>query len=203
MTRIASLFALPSLALAFTLARPTALSATPWDADAAPPLDAAARALGAQPWTWEPLPDAEAVCLDGSQYGVVTCVGAGPIKTTYINIQGGGCESRGAARRGAAWRNAARRGAARRGATWRSAALCGSARPKLQRRRTFVAHLMRLPAFTWRRRPHRARLVFLCAQGATTRRTASAALSLRSAPRRRGPGTPRSRAARRRRVWRT
>ena len=133
MTRIASLFALPSLALAFTLARPTALSATPWDADAAPPLDAAARALGAQPWTWEPLPDAEAVCLDGSQYGVVTCVGAGPIKTTYINIQGGGCESRprrlvacaGAhsLAKSAAWRGAARRGVAQRGAARRCAAV--------------------------------------------------------------------------------
>ena len=143
MTRIASLFALPSLALAFTLARPTALSAMPWDADAAPPRDAAARALGAVPWTWEPLPDVEAVCLDGSQYGVVTCVGAGPIKTTYINIQGGGCESRSrrlvacagahsltnsAARRSVAWRGLARRGVARRGAarhdaTWRYAAV--------------------------------------------------------------------------------
>ena len=83
--------ALAAPALAFTLARPTALSATPWDADTAPPLAPATRALGATPWTWEPLADTEAVCLDGSQYGLVTCIGAGPIKTTYINIQGGAC----------------------------------------------------------------------------------------------------------------
>jgi hypothetical protein len=146
--RLIALFATPSLALAFTLARPTALSATPWDADAAPPLDAATRALGAQPWTWEPLPDAEAVCLDGSQYGLVTCIGAGPIKTTYINIQGGGCESpqavtpssrygcalpaaaaldgnavgRGCVCAHVARRGVVRRGVARRGAAWRGAA---------------------------------------------------------------------------------
>lgn len=85
LARSVALAALTALAAApargFELARPSALSARPYAAEDAPPLSARARALGAVPWTWEPLPDTEAVCLDGSQYGLVTCVGAGPIKT--------------------------------------------------------------------------------------------------------------------------
>ena len=43
----------------------------------------------ANPWTWEPLAGTDAVCLDGSQYGVVSCVSpSGPMKTAYIEIQG-------------------------------------------------------------------------------------------------------------------
>lgn len=81
----------PLAATAFLLARPTPQSARPWDAESSAPLTLAAREAGAaQPWAWEPLPDAEAVCLDGSQYGLVNCIGSGPIKTVYISIQGGG-----------------------------------------------------------------------------------------------------------------
>ena len=74
---------------AFLLARPTPFTQTPWDAESNPPLTREMRALGAGPWRWEPLPDAEAVCLDGSQYGLVTCFGSGPIKTIYVSIEGG------------------------------------------------------------------------------------------------------------------
>jgi hypothetical protein len=43
----------------------------------------------ANPWSWEPLTGTDAVCLDGSQYGVVSCVSpSGPMKTAYIEIQG-------------------------------------------------------------------------------------------------------------------
>jgi len=43
----------------------------------------------ATPWSWEPLTGTDAVCLDGSQYGVVSCVSpSGPMKTAYIEIQG-------------------------------------------------------------------------------------------------------------------
>jgi len=40
--------------------------------------------------SWEPLPDPTALCLDGSQYGLLTCVGDGPIVNFTIGIQGGG-----------------------------------------------------------------------------------------------------------------
>ena len=81
---LAALAAAPP-ASAFLLARPTAATATPWDAESNGALAAAG---GGAPWAWEPLPDPLAVCLDGSQYGLVTCIGAAP-KTFYISIQGG------------------------------------------------------------------------------------------------------------------
>jgi hypothetical protein len=43
----------------------------------------------ASPWAWEPLTGTDAVYLDGSQYGVVSCVFPDqPMKTAYIEIQG-------------------------------------------------------------------------------------------------------------------
>lgn len=44
----------------------------------------------ARSYAWEPLPDPLAVCLDGSQYGLVTCIGTGPIKNWTLSFQGGG-----------------------------------------------------------------------------------------------------------------
>jgi len=67
----------PAPSSAFLLARPTRDSPTPWFAETSAAVGAGAGAA----WRWEPLPDPMAVCLDGSQYGLVTCIGAAPIKT--------------------------------------------------------------------------------------------------------------------------
>jgi hypothetical protein len=74
----------------FVLPSATEHTRTPWDAESNPPLTPELAARGAVPWTWEPLPDTSAVCLDGSQYGLVVCGGAGPYTTVTINLQGGG-----------------------------------------------------------------------------------------------------------------
>ena len=85
LTALLLLILAPAAASAFVLARPTRDSPTPWFAETSGAVGA-----GATPWAWEPLPDKLAVALDGSQYGLVTCIGAAPIKTVYISIQGGG-----------------------------------------------------------------------------------------------------------------
>ena len=61
------------------------LTGMPWDAESSPPLTS-----GAVPWSWVPLPDTQAVALDGTQYGLVTCIGSGPLTSFILNIQGGG-----------------------------------------------------------------------------------------------------------------
>lgn len=43
-----------------------------------------------QTWEYEELPDPNALCLDGSRYGLITCIGPGPIINFTISIQGGG-----------------------------------------------------------------------------------------------------------------
>lgn len=79
----------------FVLPAATEHTPTPWDAESNPPLTPALAARGAVPWSWEPLPDPTAVCLDGSQYGLVICGGAGPYETVTINLQGGGVSAGG------------------------------------------------------------------------------------------------------------
>ena len=68
-----------AVSFAFLLAKPDS-----WVAEKCPP-----RSGDSSPWAWEPLTGTDAVCLDGSQYGVVSCVSPDqPMKTAYIEIQG-------------------------------------------------------------------------------------------------------------------
>ena len=45
---------------------------------------------GVNTFIYVPLPDPEALCLDGSRYGIFVCLGAPTATQWQIGIQGGG-----------------------------------------------------------------------------------------------------------------
>lgn len=65
---------LPAVAVAFSS----------WD----PESSVAPVGVEGNPWTYVPLTDPTALCLDGSAYGLALCLGTGPIVNWTFNFQG-------------------------------------------------------------------------------------------------------------------